>query len=136
LFDFLKASSLTACHLTTPVPQATIGSAPYNPLLIKNLNLSVGIHPAGKLPTSLVNIALFGTSSDNSKIASGRYYKAANNLPWALNLPVAFEYTTGKNPIIEGYTYFPDWAQSAGVQYTDWFTNKSGYRHSPRIFQH
>ncbi len=123
-------------HFTTPVPLASVGTAPYNPFLIKNKDRSIEIHLADKLPTSLANTALFGTSSDNSSIAAGRYYKTSNNLPWALNLPVPFEYTNEKTPVIQGYKYFPDWAQSAGVLYTDWYSNKPGYRETIKIFQH
>jgi len=123
-------------HFTTPLSQASVGTAPYNPFLIKNRDRTVEIHLADMAPTALANTALFGTSSDNSNVAAGRYYKTAKNLPWALNLPVAFEYTIENTPIIEGYVYFPDWAQSSGTLYTDWYTNKSGYRIADKIYHH
>ncbi len=123
-------------HFTVPVLLASLGVPPFNPFLIKNKVRDTEIHLADKLPTSLANKALFGTSSDNSSIAAGRYYKTTNNLPWALNLPVTFAYTAEKFPIIEGYSYFPEWSQSAGTLYPDWYTDKSGYRQVQKIYTH
>ena len=121
--------------MTSPLAQSIVGTPPYNPFLIKNKDRSIEIHLADKPPTSLANTALFGTSADNSNIAAGRYYKTSNNLPWGLNLPVTFDYVTETTPINSGYLFFVNWAQSGGVNYPDWYTNKAGYRNTDYIYQ-
>ena len=93
------------------------------------------VHLADHAPTSLANIGLFGTGSDNSNPATGRYYKSSSNLPWALNLPAKYDYTAEHIPVIEGYTHFAAWSQSSGGQYPDWYVNQSGYRNITKIFQ-
>ena len=122
-------------HLSSPLALSVVGSPPYNPFLIKNMTRPVEIHLADHLPTSLANTGLFGTGNDNSNAAAGRYYKTASNLPWALNIPVKFDYTSEHIPIIQGYSHFATWAQSAGAQYADWYTNLAGYRSSGKIYQ-
>jgi LruC domain-containing protein len=121
-------------HFATAVTQSFLGAPPYNPFLIKNMVRSVEIHLADHAPTSLANTALFNTGADNSIPASNRYYKTANNLPWALNLPVKFDYVIEKSPVIQGYNYFADWSESTGASFTDWYTNKNGYRTKNKIF--
>ncbi|MEI7724441.1 MAG: LruC domain-containing protein [Bacteroidota bacterium] len=122
-------------HLTTPLAQSVVGSPPYNPFLIKNMTRSLEVHLADHAPTSLADAALFGSGNDNSNPATGRYYKTATNLPWALNLPVKFDYTSERIPIIQGYNHFAAWSQSSGAQYTNWYINQSGYRNSTKIYQ-
>jgi LruC domain-containing protein len=123
-----------AIHLAAPLAQSVVGTPPYNPFLIKNMNRSVEIHLADHAPTSLADAALFGTGSDDSNPATGRYYKTSSNLSWALNLPVKFDYTAERIPIIQGYTNFAPWAESSGNQYTDWYSNRPGYRNNKKIF--
>jgi LruC domain-containing protein len=121
-------------HLASPLSQSVVGSPPYNPFLIKNMIRSAEIHLADFPPTSLADRHLFGTGNDDSNPAAGRYYKTSSGIPWALNLPVKFDYTTERIPVIQGYNFFADWAQSAGVQYPDWYVDKTGYRDSGNIF--
>ena len=121
-------------HLTSPLAQSVVGSPPYNVFLIKNMQRSTEIHLADFPPTSLADPGLFGTGNDDSKPAAGRYYKTSNNLPWVLNLPVKYDYTAERIPVIQGYNHFATWAQSAGVQYPDWYGNSAGYRNSGKIY--
>jgi len=121
-------------HLGTPVALSTLGSPPYNPFLIKNMNRSVEVHLADYPPTSLADQALFGTESDNSVPATGRYYKTSGSLPWALNLPVKYDYTQEKTAVISGYAHFSNWAQSSGAAYPDWYSNNPGFRQTDKIY--
>jgi LruC domain-containing protein len=92
------------------------------------------IHLADRIPTSLVNQSLFGTVDDDSNPASGKYYKTANNLPWAISILQGFDYPTEKTPVNEAYVHFLEWAASAGNSFTDWYSNTSGYRNSEKIY--
>ena len=122
-------------HLASPLALSVVGTPPYNPFLIKDMARAVEIHLADHPPTSLANTGLFGTGSDDSNPLTGRYYKTSGNLPWALSLPVKFDYTSEQIPIIQGYNHFAAWSQSSGTQYTDWYLNRTGYRNSSKIFQ-
>lgn len=121
-------------HLSSPLAQSVVGTPPYNPFLVKNMIRSAEVHLADYHPTSLADASLFGTGNDNSNPAAGRYYKTSSNLPWALNIPGRFDYTSEHTPIIQGYAHFGAWAQSAGTQYPDWYTSMPGYRNAGKIY--
>jgi len=122
-------------HFSTPVTSAILGTPPYNVFLIKNKIRDIEVHMPDYLPTSLANPTYFGTDDDTSDPATGRYYKSATNLPWAINTPVKFDYTYEEIPIIEGYNHFGTWAESSGVSYPDWYTNMAGYRTENKIYE-
>lgn len=111
-----------------------LSSNAFNFYIVVNQNRGHEVHMADKAPTNLVNSGLFGTGSDDSNPATGRYYKTHNNLPWGINIPRDFEYPTEKTPINDAYLHFMDWAGSAGVNYQDWFMNLPGYRNNSNIY--
>ncbi|MCX6280791.1 MAG: LruC domain-containing protein [Bacteroidetes bacterium] len=130
LSDSLKLN----IHFATPQDASAVGTAPFNPFLIKNLQRGVEIHLPDRTPTSLANQALFGTGNDNSNPSTGRYYKTSNNLPWAINLVQKFDYTWENVQVINGYLKFGSWAESGGSSYPDWYLNLSGYRDASQIY--
>ncbi len=115
-------------HFGVPQAATTTGTPPYNPYLIKDGDVNVEVHLPGMEPTALADQSLFGTADDSSLPASGRYYKSANNLPWGINIVYKFKWMKEKQDITKGYLRFGDWAESAGVQYADWYKDLSGYR--------
>lgn len=42
------------------------------------------------------NSSYWGTLHDNADSVSGRYYVSENNLPWAVEIPLSFDYPTEK----------------------------------------
>jgi len=108
--------------------------APYNPFIIVNKDRGTEVHLAGEEPTDLVNTALFGTWADDSNPAIERYYQTVNNLPWAIDLPVRFEYPVEQVQIIDAYNFFAAWAESGGDQYNDWYEDLTGYRVTGNIY--
>ena len=92
------------------------------------------VHLPDMAPSELVNKAILGTNADNSNSATGRYYKTANNLPFAINIPETFSYPIEREAIINGHLKFAAWAQSGGTQYQDWYKNLSGYRNSSKLY--
>ncbi len=106
----------------------------FNPFLIVNKTRGKEIHLPDYPPTALVDASLFGTMDDSSNPNTGRYYKTANNLPWALNISESFDYLIEKNEITTGYLKFYDWAVSSGANYPDWYKNKAGYRNDVLIY--
>ncbi len=117
---------------TNPVVNA--GSAPYNPFIVVDEVRGQEVHLAGGVPTNLADQALFGTWADDSNPATGKYYQTANNLPWALDLPVSFDYPIEQVQIIDAYNHFQEWGESGGGSYDNWYENNAGYRNTQNIF--
>ena len=107
----------------------------FNPFMIVSGIRGKEIHLPDYPPTSLVDPDYFGSMDDSSDPNTGRYYKTANNLPWAINISESFDYMIEKNEITTGYLKFYDWAASSGTTYPDWYKDKSGYRNSAVIYQ-
>jgi LruC domain-containing protein len=110
------------------------GTAPYNPFIVSNKDRGREIHLPDKQPTDLVNSSYFGTEDDASNPATDYYYKTSTGLPWAMNLPVPFDYPSEKSPINDAHLKFNDWAQSAGLLYPDWYLDNPGYRNAALIY--
>jgi len=117
-----------------PVAFNDIGTPPYNPFMIINHVRGKEVHLPNKAPTSLANKSLLGTGDDKSNINTGNYYISDKYLPWALNIPVSFDYPTEKSDITKAYLMFNNWAESKGSNYADWYLNKDGYRDNSKIY--
>jgi len=107
----------------------------FNPFLIVNKVRGVEVHLPDYPPTSLADRSLLGTGDDNSNPSLYKYYKTANNLPWAINYYTQFDYPIEKVDIIQVYLHFAEWATSGGTLYKDWYKNYSGYRNASLIYQ-
>ena len=108
----------------------------FNPFLIVNKVRGVEVHLPDYAPTSLANPGLFGTVDDKSNPTLNKYYKTANNLPWAINFVESFDYPKEKIDIIQTYLHFGEWVTSGGTLFTDWYKNLTGYRNTGNIYQH
>ncbi|MGB0178342.1 MAG: LruC domain-containing protein, partial [Owenweeksia sp.] len=113
---------------------AQVGIESFNPFLIVNQNRNREVHLPNYAPTAKADISLMGTVDDDSNAGSGRYYVTENNLPWALNTPVELDWAQEKVDIVKVYKHFEAWAESAGQQYPDWYTNQSGYVDQTKIY--
>lgn len=122
-------------NLTQPVGFDDFGTPPYNPFIIVDQERAVEIHLPNFAPTDLADQTLFGTYQDDSKPESNKYYLSDTNLPWAINIPVMFDYPIEKKSILNAYNYFDSWASSIGEQNKDWYMNESGYRNSSNIYK-
>lgn len=123
----------TKLTFTTPLNFSSLGTYPFNPFLFTS-SRSVEVHLPNKANTALANTNLFGTVNDNSIPGNNRYYKTAGNLPWALHIPVKFDYPAEKNDIVTAHLKFAAWVQSNGLQNADWYEDKSGYRNSVNLY--
>lgn len=121
-------------RLKTPVLTTVLGTAPFNPFLIKGMNRGIEVHLPGYIPTSLADPRYFGQHDDRTNPASGKYYVTERNHPWALNIPMTFDYPFEFIDITQAYNYFATWAQSGGTLYPDWYINTAGYRNSTKIW--
>jgi LruC domain-containing protein len=121
-------------EFTTPIDPVALGTAPYNPFIIIDKTRGKEVHLPTLAPTSLANLNLFGTSDDNSNIALGKYYMSDKYLPWAINIPVTFDYPAEKEDITKAFLNFNKWVETKGISNTDWYINKAGYRDNSKIF--
>lgn len=106
----------------------------FNPFIFVKGDRSHEVHLPDYAPTSSASAALFGTGNDNSSVATGRYYKTVENLPWAINLISGFEHVVERIVITDAYLKFASWAQSSGVEYPDWYIDNAGYRLDQYIY--
>ena len=111
-----------------------LGTAPFNPFIIVNQDRDYEVHLAGHAPTDKADPALFGTSFDDSDPSQGRYYKTASGLPFAINIPVSFDYPQEKQAVNQAHAKFNDWAESSGVSYPDWYLSNAGYRDNSKLY--
>ena len=108
--------------------------ANFNPFIFVNQDRSIEIHLPDYPPTALADESIFGTYEDDSNPATGRYYKTANNLPWAINIYESFDYPIEKQEILWAYLKFAEWANSEGSIYNNWYKDLSGYRDNALIY--
>jgi LruC domain-containing protein len=118
----------------TPVPFSELGTPPYNPFIIIDRDRGMEVHLPNLPPTDLADMSLLGTGHDNSDAAGSKYYVSEGNLPWAINLPVSFDYMNEKAGIPAGHLMFNPWALSRGSQYKDWYEDNQNYRNQSRIY--
>lgn len=121
--------------MTLNTSQATYGSAPFNPFIIVNQERGKEVHLLDFPPTALASNEFFGEWEDASVPANGSYYKTATNLPWAIEIPVSFDYPYEKVDILQTHLKFGEWASSGGVLYPDWYLDLPGYRNQSNIYQ-
>ncbi len=111
-----------------------LGTAPYNAFMVSNQRRGYEIHLAGQENTDKADTDLFGTSNDDTNPAISKYYQTSNNLPWAIHLPVSFDYPIETNSIETAYLKLVEWAESGGSQFPDWYLDESGYRNDNHIY--
>ncbi|MEO6521814.1 MAG: LruC domain-containing protein [Mucilaginibacter sp.] len=135
IFSPYKSYSISF-NITGGIALSTFGQDAYNPF-IYNSGRGHEVHLSGKTPTSLADATLFGTKDDNTSVAVSRYYVTKAGLPFAINVPVVFNYVSEGKDITTAFLHFADWAAAGGSSYTDWYSNTAtGYRNSANIFTH
>jgi len=106
----------------------------FNPFLIKNGQREFEVHLPNHPPTEQAAVTPFGTADDRSDTNAGIWYLSDHNLPWALHLPVSFEYPIEQHSIHSAYHKFGDWAESGGTSFPDWYLNEADYRAIEKIY--
>jgi LruC domain-containing protein len=101
-----------------------------------NQTRSHEVHLVNHAPTDLMNMSLFGTYSDDSNPATGRYFVTDNNLSWAIDVAGPFDYPIEKVEVSQPYSKFVPWGESGGSTYYDWYQPKPNYRNSQYLYSH
>ncbi len=108
-------------HFNGQVGLAELGVPPFNPFLVVNSEREREVHLPDMPPTSR-GVKYLGHGDDNSNPETGRYYKSKHrNLPWAINIPDTYQVPPEKTAIDKVYPKFPEWANSGGLKYNDWY---------------
>ncbi|MBE0647283.1 MAG: LruC domain-containing protein [Bacteroidales bacterium] len=122
-------------EFTSPIYSiAQVAIAQFNPFMIADLDRDVEIHLPDYPPTTLADQTLFGTGKDDSNPLIGRYYKTANNLPWAIKITESFAYPKEEVQIVAAYNHFVEWAESNGVLFTTWYEDIDDNRNDSNIY--
>jgi len=109
-------------HFQTPLRAGQLQAAPYNPFIYRT-NRGREVHLVDHPPTAKADPRLFGTGDDRSNPAQGRYYRTADNQPWALDVPETWRYAAEWNNVANAYPDFAVWAGSGGVTAPDWYVS-------------
>ena len=121
--------------LTGPLDQELISNSSINPFIFRTADRGHEIHLPGYPATSLADRSRFGTADDATSEASGEWYVTRNGLPWALNVPVYFDYPTEGADLVTGHLKFMDWAAGSGARYLNWYLDEDGYRNWEHIYR-
>jgi len=118
---------------------SALPSSAFNPYLIvgdsnRGQIRNKEIHLPNRVPTSKASTAYFGTGADDTNPTAGKYYKTAENLPWAIEIFEAIPHMQEKIDISQGYNNFLIWAESNGSSFTGWFQNSTGNRNPDNLY--
>jgi LruC domain-containing protein len=105
----------------------------FNPYLIVGQDRGKEIHLADKVYTDKMNLTYLGKDQDRTNPSTGKYFKTADNLPWAINVDASIPFTKEKTDISEAYLKFIDWASSGGNSSVNWFLNLDGNRNNIKL---
>ncbi len=122
-------------HFTEPLGSEALGTAPYNPFIIANSERGYEVHLPGQEPSSLADESVFGTAFDNTNPDEDKYYQSEGNLPWAIHIPISFDYPYEQISIEKAHLKFAQWAMSGGTEFPDWYEDNQGYRDESKIYQ-
>jgi len=126
----LGQSFVVSIELTEPVSLDQLGTAPFNPFIIVNGNREREIHLKDRNPTSLGTAV---TAVDGINRDPDGNYATDTGLPWAIDIIHNFRPPRERVPINQAYNFFVDWAETGGTTFSDWYTDRSGYRNVNNI---
>jgi LruC domain-containing protein len=132
--NYIQTDTVTV-SVTFASPQSSYGAAPFNPFIFIDQERGKEVHLLDFVPTDLVNPSYFGIWEDRSVPSAGAYYKTESNLPWAIEIPVTFDYPIETIDILLTHLKFAEWASSGGTVFQDWYLDLPGYRNQQNIYQ-
>jgi LruC domain-containing protein len=115
-------------YLKEPVDQQNICNSKINPFIFRSEERSREVHLPGYPPTDLANTDLLGTADDASSAGSGKYYQTKNGIPWAMSLPVQFDYPVESADLLKGHLVFASWISTHGTKYQNWYLDQQNNR--------
>lgn len=126
----LKNEVTISIKFNQPITTEALGTAPFNPFIIVNRERENEIHLPFKNTTNLGNnlreINGFNRDLDGNYIGESGY-------PWAISIAHEFRVPRPNVRVDEAYNNFRIWAESGGQEFTDWFTDRQGYRNTEKL---
>lgn len=120
---------------STPQDEAKLAINKLNPFIFVGQQRSKEVHLGNFAPTTLANLALFGTGNDASNPSAGYYYKTSNGIPWAIMITENFDYPKERAAINQTHLKFNEWATSGGTTMLNWFENHAEYRTDSLLYE-
>lgn len=118
------------------VDRSILGTAPFNIFAFRVQDRGREVHLPGMPATDLADPSLFGTADDTTNPATGRFFKTATNLNWAIHVPISIPYPLEGQDMTLAFPNFVNWAESGGTLNTDWYTDAPENRVSGKLYIH
>src|SRR3989339_79830 len=109
---------------SSPVNQSLMSISSFN-FFISVDSRGLEIHLPGYSATEK-----FNSSSAGGNLHPSDMFKYSDGMMWGLMFPSDFSYSAEGNSIVQTYTHFAAWAVSGGAEYSDWYSDKAGYRNN------
>lgn len=117
-----------------PVEPGFLNSHPLDYFIVPKNDRTIEIHLKGK-PNIHPGVAqLFGTEQDDSSPGNNKFYQTNTGLPWALHIAEEIPHPEENQDFADAYPLFTSWAESGGVENTDWFVDNPGNRNESLLF--
>jgi LruC domain-containing protein len=115
-------------------PTASFPSVPYDPFIfrtnetqdgagnwVQGVAKGVEVHLPGRMPSARADTTFFNTVDDASNVNTGKTYVTSTGLPWAIDVPYAWDYPVEFVDIVRVYPNIVSWAASGGTSNTNWY---------------
>ena len=80
-------------------------------------------------PRFFKKYARFGKKQDTSDPNQQRYFKSANNLPWAIKISDDWHYPREYIDVLWAYPDYEQWVETSGSQSVDWYKTSERNTH-------
>jgi len=91
------------------------------------------MHLADIAPTEQANLEWLSMGDDTSSSASQRFFKNANNLPWAMEIATRWSHPKTGIDLLQAYPRFLDHILSNKAEYPDWY--QTAHRVETKVFK-
>lgn len=87
------------------------------------------VHFADYPPTDKFDKTQFGKFDDTSNESANRYFRTAQNLPWAIKVNTRWRHPREYIDIVWAYPDYEGWVESGGGQHGDWYKTSDRVNH-------
>ncbi|RLT96785.1 LruC domain-containing protein [Ketobacter sp.] len=110
-------------------PQDNLTHAHFDYFLFRTQFRGREIHFADYPPTDRFDLTQFGKFDDTSDPAQSRYFRSADNLPWAIQVAKPWRHPREYIDVLWAYPDYETWVESSGAQARDWHQTSDRIHH-------
>ncbi|TQF71945.1 LruC domain-containing protein [Pseudoalteromonas luteoviolacea] len=124
-------NTVKTCTYFEPVPftldvtfaesQPSLSITDMDFFIFRTADRTIEVHMADYPPTDLFDQTRFGKVDDTSDAAANRYFRTADNLPWALMVSEEWHYPREYIDVLWAYPDYEAWVESSGEQAQNWY---------------